>query len=446
MKATLLIVDDEERLRKLLARILELEGYHILQAQNVHSAFKILLHEEVHVVISDVKLPDGNGFDVLAKLKQQYNWIEVVMLTAFGNISDGVAAIKKGAFDYLTKGDENEKIIPVVSKAVEKALLQQKVQRLESKIIEKYGFDSIIGNSKSLLEAIEMAKSVADTDTTVLLTGETGTGKEVFAQAIHYESPRKNQPFVAINCSAFGREILESELFGHKAGAFTGATKDKKGLFEEANKGTIFLDEIGEMHIDMQAKLLRVLENQTFIRVGDTKPTHVNVRVIAATNRDLQKESEENHFRLDLYYRLAVFQIKLPSLRERGKDIVLLANYFLKVYAGKTGKKVQAMSEEFLEKISQYQWKGNIRELKNVMERAVILAKTDTLDIAQLPFDVLHPLDYHNHNSLTLAEMEKNHIKRVLHHAKGNKTLTAKLLDIGLTTLYQKLKDYEIEK
>jgi transcriptional regulator with PAS, ATPase and Fis domain len=291
--------------------------------------------------------------------------------------------------------------------------------------------------------AIEMAKKVAATDTTVLLTGETGTGKEVFAQAIHYESLRKSKPFVAINCSALGREILESEMFGHKAGSFTGATKDKQGLFEEANEGTIFLDEIGEMDLSLQAKLLRVLETGTFLKVGETKETKVNVRVIAATNRDLQKESDKGSFRLDLYYRLSVFSIQLPALRERQGDIPLLAEFFIKMLAAKMNRKPLRMDDAFEKALVNHPWKGNIRELKNVIERAVILASGDVLTVDCLPFDFLYaesssdPAD-----SLKLAEMEKLHIRKVMAYTKGNKTKTAELLGIGLATLYRKLEEY----
>ena len=296
-------------------------------------------------------------------------------------------------------------------------------------------------------DSINLAKRVAPTNATVLLLGETGTGKEVFAQAIHNSSSRVGKPFMALNCSAFGKELLESEIFGHKAGAFTGAIKDKKGLIEEASTGTLFLDEIGEMHIELQSKLLRVLETSEFIKVGDTKPTKVSVRIIAATNRDLKEEVEAGRFREDLYYRLNVFTILLPGLRDRKKDIALLANHFLEIFATKINRKITKISDEFLDNLMKHEWKGNIRELKNVMERAVILADGDELTNENLPLDMQLLSSQGNNNQLSafdLASAEKLHILRVLRYCKGNKTETAKLLNIGLTTLYRKLEEYKI--
>jgi DNA-binding NtrC family response regulator len=314
-KGVVLIIDDEKQLRGLLKRIVELEDYTVFEAGDLKSAWQMLERQPIQVVMSDVKLPDGNGVDFTAKLKSQYPHLEIIVMTAYGTIQDGVKAMKNGAFDYLVKGDDNEKMIPMLDLAMQKA---KQTNRSEASLT---GFDKVIGKTSIIENAVNMAKRVAQTSTTVLLTGETGTGKEVFAQAIHEASARHSEGFVAINCAAFSREILESELFGHKAGAFTGALKDKKGLFEVAHKGTIFLDEIGEMSLDLQAKLLRVLESGTFLRVGDTKEVKVDVRVISATNRDLEKESQTGHFRLDLYYRLSVFQISLPALRERKTDI-----------------------------------------------------------------------------------------------------------------------------
>lgn len=441
-RGNILIIDDEERLRHLLARIIGLEGYVVSEAANAKAGLKLLEKEDFHLVISDVKLPDANGVELTATIKSLYPYIEIIVLTAFGTIQDGVKAIKNGAFDYITKGDDNEKIIPLVSKAMDKAQLQYKLHTLEKKIAGQHGFKNIIGTSIPIRQAIALAQKVAETDTTILLTGETGTGKEVVAQAIHYEGPRKNKSFVAINCSAFGKELLESELFGHKAGSFTGAVKDKKGLLEEAHEGTLFLDEIGEMHIDLQAKILRVLEAGTFIKIGETKETKVNIRFIAATNRDLQKESEHGRFRLDLYYRLSIFQVHLPSLRERKEDIELLATHFTKQLAGKVNKKIIGFDPGFLNALKQHPWKGNIRELKNIIERAVILAEGEKLSFETLPydFDVTSIPDA----VFSLAEIEKAHIIKILNYAKGNKTETARLLNIGLTTLYRKIEEYQL--
>jgi len=444
METRVLIIDDEENLRKLLARIIQLEGYTVLEAGCVKDGLKVLQKDRVHVVISDVKLPDGNGVDLTAKIKQLYPAIEVIVITAFGTIENGVKAIKNGAFDYITKGDHQERIIPLLHKASEKALLQHKVLNLEQKLRDRLGLPNILGNNKLLRQSLDLLKKVAPTDTTVLLLGETGTGKEVFAQAIHYESERRSKNFVALNCSAFPKDLLESELFGHTEGAFTGATKAKRGYLEEAHEGTLFLDEIGEMNIDLQAKLLRVLETGEFYRVGESKPVRVNVRVVAATNRDLEKESEAGHFRRDLFYRLSVFTISLPALRERRDDIMLLADYFIRQFSEKTNKPVPTMSEGFRKALEEHYWKGNIRELKNVMERAVILNDQPELEASILPYDFnVRNIDTSD-DKLDLATAEKRHIQKVLAYAQNNKTKAAKLLDIGLTTLYQKIKDYNL--
>jgi two-component system NtrC family response regulator len=447
-KGKLLIIDDEERLRNLLARIMQLEGYDVSMASTGKEGLRKLQHDTIDVVISDVKLPDINGIELTSQIKATWPATEIIVLTAFGTINDGVKAIKSGAFDYITKGDDNEKIIPLVSKAMDKALLQQRVVELENKLNYKFGFERIIGSSAAITEAVKLAQKVALTDTTVLLLGETGTGKEIFAEAIHQASSRKAGSYVAVNCSAFTKELLESELFGHKAGSFTGALKDKKGLFEEANDGTIFLDEIGELDHELQAKLLRVLESQQFIKVGDTKPTRVNVRILSATNRNLQTEIEQNHFRADLYYRLSVFQITLPALRERKKDIGLLAEYFMQYFASKVNKQVTGLSESFVEKLESYNWPGNIRELKNVIERAVILCDGNELDETLLPYEIQHLQPPKNGNMLSafdLSSVEKLHIQRVLNHTQGNRAEASRLLNIGIATLYRKLKEYGLE-
>ncbi len=442
MENTVLIIDDEPKIRNLLSRIIELEGFKVFQAENGNAGLKLIKANNIQVVISDVKLPDFNGVDLVLEIKKLKPYIEVINLTAYGTIADGVKAMRNGAFDYITKGDDNDKIIPMLYKAMDKVSLQMRVLDLENKVEEKHRFDSIIAQAPIIQQAIVLAKKVAATDTTVLLLGETGTGKEVFAQAIHYEGPRSLKPFVALNCSGFNPELLESELFGYKEGAFTGASKDKKGLMEEANEGTLFLDEIGEMNIDLQAKLLRVLENQHFIKVGDTKTTKVNVRIIAATNRDLKIQAENGLFRSDLYYRLSVFSIELPSLAKRREDIIPLAKFYLNQFSEKVNRSKMIMDKKFTAALENHSWKGNIRELKNVMERVVILASDNEITIDLLPFE------FHNvpteSNPLSIESMEKQHIKKVLLHTKGNKTETARLLGIGLTTLYRKIDEYQL--
>ncbi|MBC8045329.1 MAG: sigma-54-dependent Fis family transcriptional regulator [Fimbriimonadaceae bacterium] len=440
-----LIIDDEATLRSLLSRIISLEGFHVFEVSDAKQAFKILAKENIQAVISDVKLPDANGVELTKEIKLKYPALEIIVITAFGTIDDGVQAIKNGAFDYLTKGDHNHKILPLLNKAIDKAVLQQKIETLEKTIQQKFGFEKITGSSKQIKECIMLAQKVAQTDTTVLLTGETGTGKEIFAQAIHYESLRKSKNFIAVNCSALSKEILESELFGYKEGAFTGAQKDKKGLFEEANDGTIFLDEIGEMPLDLQAKILRVLENGTFIKVGETKETKTNVRLIAATNRNLTEEIDKNNFRLDLFYRLSVFQIQLPALKERKEDIEQLAHHFMLLFAKNTNKKIATMSAEFITLLRNHPWKGNIRELKNIIERAIILCDTNALDAHLLPYDFTSQDGDSKISEFDLQNVEKNHVKKVLAYTKGNKAETARLLNIGLSTLYRKMEEYKLQ-
>lgn len=444
----ILIIDDEVQIRTLLTRMMELEGYDVCQAGDCRAALKQLELQNPDVVLCDVFLPDGNGVDLVLAIKKAAPNVEVILLTAHGNIPDGVQAIKNGAFDYITKGDDNNKIIPLISRAVEKARMNVRLEKLEKKVGQTYSFDSILGESKVLKDAVSLAQKVSGTDVPVLLTGETGTGKEVFAQAIHYSSKRARQNFVAVNCSSFSKELLESEMFGHKAGSFTGALKDKKGLFEEANNGTIFLDEIGEMAFELQAKLLRILETGEYIKIGDTKPTHVNVRIIAATNRNLSQEIVAGRFREDLFYRLSVFQIHLPPLRERAGDIRLLAKAFIKSFAEQLARPVVEIAPAFLEALDSQPWKGNIRELRNVIERSMIVCESGYLDIADLPFDIQNAHYEHSNDSspgsFELSAMERRHIARVLEYTKGNKTEAARLLKIGLTTLYRKIEEYKI--
>lgn len=443
----ILIIDDEDKIRILLSKIIALEGFEVFQTSNLKLGLKRLEISDIDVVICDVKLPDGSGVDFSQTIKDKFPAIEVILLTAFGNIPDGVQAIKNGAFDYITKGDDNHKIIPLVYKAMEKVALSKRVLQLEKQLGNKKSFDSIIGKSTLLKSAIDSAKKVAQTDATVLLMGETGTGKEIFAQAIHHSSQRNKENFIAVNCSAFSKELLENELFGHKAGAFTGAVKDSKGIFEEANNGTVFLDEIGEMPLDLQAKLLRVLESGEFLKVGDNKPTKVNVRIIAATNRNLLKEIDLNNFREDLYYRIAVFQINLPCLRDRISDIEDLAMYFLQYFANKSSRKINLISEEYLTALQNHDWKGNIRELRNIIERSVILTDGSELISESLPFDFAvksNSDSQKNLSAFSMASAEKIHIQKILNYTKGNKAETARLLEIGIATLYRKIEEYRL--
>ena len=441
--AKILIIDDEEQLRKLLARIIALEGYEVAEAADCAGGLRMLRRYEPDVVLCDVKLPDGNGVEMVERIKQAMPSAEVILLTAYGNIPDGVQAIKNGAFDYITKGDDNNKILPLLSRATEKAQMQRRLARLEDKLSEEHSFDRIIGSSESLRSAVALARKVAVTDTSVLLTGETGTGKEVFAQAIHHASPRAKGAFVAVNCSAFSKELLESELFGHRAGSFTGATKDKKGLFEEADKGTLFLDEIGEMPVELQAKLLRVLECGEFIKIGETRPTKVDLRIIAATNRDLEKEIASGNFREDLFFRLSVFRIHLPSLRERPGDIAEYARFFAAQFADRMGRRIDTIDKGYIAALERHAWHGNVRELRNVVERSLIMAEGNALTVGCLsPEFHAASCDGSVPDSMALDALERHHILRVLEYTKANKAEAARLLGIGIATLYRKLESY----
>lgn len=434
----LLIIDDEKRLCDLLARILELEGYIVHKAYTGKEGLTLLAKHPIKVVLCDVKLPDFNGIDLLVLIKQQKPFVQVIHLTAYGTITDSVKAIKNGAYDYITKGDDNDKIIPLVAKAFEAA---DKVAVVQQQQTAQKGFDAIIGQSALLLEAIAMAKKVAPTQANVLLLGETGTGKEVFAKAIHDASKYKESVLLAINCSAISADLLESELFGYKKGAFTGALQDKKGLLEQADGGTLFLDEIGDMPLHMQAKILRVLEDGTFIKLGDLQTKKVQVRLIAATHKNLLEEVEKGNFREDLFYRLSVFTLHLPKLNDRKEDILLLAEHFIKQFSASAVK----MNADFQQLLLQHNWKGNIRELKNTIERTLILSTGASLDSSLLPASFNAASSKINTN-LDMASIEEEHIKKVLQYTLGNKTETAQLLGIGLATLYRKMDLYGIPK
>ena len=441
----ILIIDDEPTIRMLLSRILELEGYEVLKAKDRATALYTLKKQEVQVVLCDVFLPDGNGVDMVQELQQLAPDAKIILLTAHGNIPDGVQAIKNGAFDYIVKGDDNRKIIPIVSRAMDAIVTEQKQQGKKKEVrANSFTFDNIVGKSSALSDVVSQARKVAATDVSVLINGETGTGKEVFARAIHSASGRRGEAFLALNCSAFSRELLESELFGYKAGAFTGAVKDKKGLLEEANHGTLFLDEIGEMALELQSKLLRVLETGEFVKVGDTKTTHVDVRILSATNRNLKEEIANGRFREDLYFRLSVFRILLPPLCQRRDDILLLAQHFIGQYARQIGRTAPSLSTEAKNIFLAYPWPGNVREMMNAIEHALIVCE-DEITRHDLPIDMLTgDTSTAADDSFDLKSVERNHIIKVLHHTHGNKTETARLLKIGLTTLYRKIEEYGI--
>jgi len=444
-KKSVLIIDDEPNIRTLLTRILSLEDCDVTSFETAKEGIDVVDRNFFHVALVDVLLPDMNGIDLIRILRERSPETEVIVITAFATIQDGVKAIKNGAYDYIEKGKDEDEIIQKVKNAAEKVSLKLRVKQLENVIGKNIGFAALTGKSRAFSDAVEVAKKVAATDTTVLLLGETGTGKELFAQAIHNSSKRKDKKFCAINCSAIPKDLQESELFGYVKGAFTGAFKDKKGIFEEADEGTIFLDEIGDMNLDTQAKFLRVLETNSFNKVGDTRNTHVNVRVISATNKDLKSGIGKGNFKNDLYYRLNTISIYLPALRERKDDLQLLINKFIENYSVKFGKNIFKANSEFISILQAYTFPGNIRELKNIIERALILCNGSELTAKDLPEEIFENNSHNISQSDSLKEIEKQHILKVYLENNHNKTITAEKLGIGSVTLYRKLKEYDVE-
>jgi DNA-binding NtrC family response regulator len=445
---SILIIDDEPRLRQLYAQYLQLEGYEVVEAATAREGLQRMQELEFDLVLTDMRLPDMRGMEVLKHTRKQFPETEVIVVTAFGNIQDGVEAMREGAFDYLVKGDSDDQLVVRVASAVNKSRLMRDVRQLKAARPRGLAFSDLVGEGPAFRQAVNLATKVAASDAPVLILGETGVGKELFARAIHGESPRRDAAFVALNCAAIPREMLESELFGYKKGAFTGAASDKQGYMEAANGGTLFLDEIGEMPVDMQAKLLRALDQQAFNRLGDTRLVRVNVRIIAATHQPLRKLAEEGRFRQDLYFRLAVFTLTLPSLRERPEDVLPLSRRFLVDYAHHTGKKNLSLSLEAERALVSYTWPGNIRELRNAMERAVILASSGEIITPEfLPPEVLegNPAKTSGHPDYDLEAVELAHIRKVLTLTRGNRAEAADLLGIGIATLYRKIARYHLE-
>jgi len=392
-----LVVDDEEKIQKLLALNLR-NSYRVIVAGNVDEAVAYLEKEEVDLVLTDLKLPGEDGIAMLKKVKAFDSSIPVVLMTAYGTVENAVEAMKLGAFDYLLKPVKMKEVVVTVQKALSYRFLLAENRRLKEQLKGIYSFENIVCVSPRMQQILKLVKQVAESKVTVLIQGETGTGKELIARMIHRASPRASKPFVAVNCSAIPEELLESEFFGHEKGAFTSAVTRKRGKFELADGGSLFLDEVSEMPLSLQPKLLRVLEEQTFTRVGGVDSIQVDVRLIAATNRDLQTEVESGRFRKDLYYRLKVVPIVLPPLRERREDIASLVRLFLKKHAGNTGSKVAGISREALSILENYHWPGNVRELENVILRAMVVAQDDRIEVEHLPDEIrgltsLRPVD-----------------------------------------------------
>jgi DNA-binding NtrC family response regulator len=443
---TLLLVDDEETFRKLVGKELARAGYVVDTAANLQEAREKLVQRNYHLVLLDVRMPDGSGLDLLGEIKESAPSTEVVMLTAYGTVEEAIRAMKQGALDFLTKPCKLAELEAVLEKAVRAQTLQRSHTALEREVERLQPSDRFIGAAPQIRELLHMVSRVAETDSTVLIRGESGVGKELVARAVHRQSHRSRQPFVVVDCASLHENLLQSELFGHEKGAYTGAIRLKHGLFEVADRGTIFLDEIGEITPPLQVKLLRVLETGVFRRVGGTADIKVDVRVIAATNRSLEAMMKESAFREDLYYRLNVFSLHIPPLRERRDDIVTLIEHFIRNSTIAPKRSVR-VSDEAMEVLRRYPWPGNVRELENVIERALILCDGGMIEPEHLPMGVrVTPQFGHDEDSdrlPTLEEVERRYIRRVLEECKGHRQKAATILGISERNLYRRLKELD---
>lgn len=444
--AEILVVDDDLRMRQLIEELLRTEGFTVYSTGDGREALMMLKERAFDIVITDLKMPHVSGLEVLAYAKDINPEALVVMVTAHGTVESAIEAIRKGAYDYIQKPFDPDHLLLLVKRALEHHDLLDENRRLSAEV-RSYQEDDIIGSSQGMMSVRQLIDKVAPLDTTILIQGETGTGKELIARLIHRQSSRSGNLFLPVNCGALSETLLESELFGHEKGAFTGAVAEKKGLFETASKGTIFLDEINATSPAMQVKLLRVLQEQTIMRVGAARPIPVNVRIVAASNADLQKEVADSRFRKDLFYRLNVVVLAIPSLRDRKDDIPLLAYHFLNKYGKKFTKEIRAFATEVLEVFNAYPWPGNVRELENAVERAVIMEQSAMITVHSLPPDMEKELhDPLSHIGLmTIDEMEKFLIQRTLRLLDGQKNRAAEALGIDVTTLWRKLKKYDLE-
>ena len=451
MEFTILIVDDEKNIRTGLGKSLNMQGYATILAENGSDAWSIINREHVDLVISDLKMPNMSGEELLVKITSSYPTIPVIILTGHGTIESAVAAMRDGAFDFITKPVNLDRLEMLVKRAFSSRRLQLEhsalLEELE-KLKRRQRFNGIVGKSTKMLKIMELVEQVAQTRASVLITGESGVGKELIADAIHELSNRSKEPYVKVHCAALSESLLESELFGHEKGSFTGAVSQKRGRFELADKGTIFLDEIGEINSQIQIKLLRVLQEKSFERVGGEKTIHVDARVVSATNRNLKQEIEQGRFREDLFYRLNVVNIEVPPLRDRKEDIPLFISAFLKEFNEENGKQIEGYTLKARSALYNYSWPGNIRELRNCIESAVVLAKGQIIDVDDLPQAVT---DSTIENSvrlplgITMETAEKEVIAATLHYCAGNKSKTADVLGIGRKTLHRKIQEYGLE-
>ena len=445
---TVLVVEDEAAARKQMAQALTRQNHIVLQAKDGEEALKTLAENDVDVVVTDIRMPNMDGMELLDALRKKDPTLQVLMVTAYGDVSTAVEAMKKGAYDFLEKPISMIRLRELVKKAVEKRRLMVENRSLKERLKGKFRFENIIARSRVMLEVFETIRQVAPTRVTVLLTGESGTGKELVANAIHYNSPRAGKPFIKVNCAALPETLLESELFGHEKGAFTGAYQTRIGRFEAADGGTLFLDEIGAMSPALQVKLLRVLQESEFERVGGNRTIRVDIRLIAATNIDLRKAVQEKKFREDLFYRINVVAIHLPPLRERKEDILFLVEHFIKKYAAENERDVDGIEDDALAALMNYDFPGNVRELENIIESAVVMTKTRMITLDSLP-PVVRATEASTDRvaipvGTTLKNAEKRIIEATLEYAGGNRTEAARILKIGRRTLFRKIKEYGI--
>ncbi len=454
MSANILILDDEQNYLLVLRSVLEDEGYFVTALSDPEMGLAFLDDSEVDVVITDMKMPGLTGQDVLAYVKKNYPHVPVMIMTAFGSIESAVEAMRIGAFDYITKPFENEELLLTLQKAVSFAHTQQENRFLRAQIQQHFGEDNIIGRGKAMQQVLSMVHRAAPSKSTVLISGESGTGKELIAHAIHNASPRKDAPFVSVNCAALSSGVLESELFGHEKGSFTGATAQRKGRFEQADTGTLFLDEIGEISQDTQVKLLRVLQERKFERVGGVDTIGVDIRIVAATNKDLKAAVDEGNFREDLYYRLNVVSLEMPPLRERREDIPLLSAFFLEKYAGENESKLKGFSASAMDYVMAYEWPGNVRQLENVIERCVVMAAGETIEAEDLPPEIkdeesqfksaVDLLPAKLDLGSTLEKIEAALVRRALVRSEFVQVKAAAMLDISKSLLQYKMKKYKL--
>ncbi|MBI1911128.1 MAG: sigma-54-dependent Fis family transcriptional regulator [Deltaproteobacteria bacterium] len=453
----ILLIDDEPLMRISISDALKEEGYIVHETESGKEGINSSKETSYDIVITDLRLPDIGGVEVLKSCKRNSPDTQVILITAYGSVDTAVEAMKYGAYDYITKPFSMDELLLMVKRLIRFKDLEEENMMLKEQVEGRYNFSGIVGKSEKMKEIFDKVFIVAQTDSTVLILGESGTGKELVANAVHFNSQRRNEPFVKISCAALPETLLEAELFGYEKGAFTGAIKQKKGRFELANKGTLFLDEIGEISPAIQVKLLRVLQEREFDRLGGTETLSVDVRIICATQRDLKKEVQKGIFREDLYYRLNVVPITLPPLRERKGDVMLLANHFLNYFSEHYKKNIKGFSIDAVELLLQYPYPGNVRELENIVERAVVMSKGDEIHPWDLSeevnnnnigdcFKVLQNIQSYEHLTKVMRDFEKQYITKVLEETKGNKTLAAKLLGVSRKTLWEKCKLLEIIK